>query len=189
MVHSGFGSLVVNLNQFYILTMQRAGEWFHWSDEESEDEAQPMVVPVASHRTRKGVLPSHRGAAAPDSSAASEESQDKPSRTHAAHNRKRARRRQQTKATALEKEVTFEKELEAHAAILSVSAAQGASGQKCVACLEPIHGVLCANSNHEPLLWACAGCPRPEKMRMAQLRRGPSATRPSRRTSLPPAIS
>ena len=52
-----------------------------------------------------------------------EESQDEPSHTFADHNRKRARRRQQTKATALEDAVCFDKELDAHAAILSLSAA------------------------------------------------------------------
>ena len=172
-----------------VFPSHRCAAWFRWSDEESEDEAQPVVVPAASHRTRTGVVPSHRGAAAPDSSAAAEESQDEPSHTYADHNRKRARRRQQTKATALEEEVCFGKELETHAAILSVSAAQEATGQICVACLEPIHGVLRANSKHEPLHWACAVCPRAEKMRSAPIRRGPGATRPARRTSLPPPTS
>ena len=134
--------------------------WFRWSEEESEDEAQPMVMSAGSQITRTDVFPNHLGAAAPDSTAAAKESQDRPSRAYAAHNRKRALRRHQIKATALAKEASFETELEADAAIVSVSAAQEASGQRCVACLEPIHGVLCANSKHEPLHWACAGCPR-----------------------------
>ena len=156
--------------------------WFRWDDQESDDEAQPVMVPAESQITHTDVFPNHPGAAA-------EESQDGPSRAYADHNRKRTLRRQQTKATALEGEVSFDEALEAHAAILSVSAAEEATGQRCVACLEPIHGVLCANSKHEPLHWACAGCPRAEKMRSAQVRRGPCATRLSRRTSLQPATS
>ena len=163
--------------------------WFRWSEEESEDEAQPMVMSAGSQMTRTDLFPNNLSAAAPDSTAAAKESQDRPSRAYAAHNRKRALRRHQIKATALAKEVSFEKELEADAAIVSVSAAQEASGQRCVACLEPIHGVLCSNSKHEPLHWGCAGCPRPEKTRSEQVRRDPGATRTYRRTALPPATS
>ena len=167
----------------------RGAAWFRWSDEESEDEAQPMVVLWTSQITRTDVFPNYPGAAAPNSSAAAEELPGAPSRAYADHNRKRARRRQQTKATALEGNVSFHKVFEEHAAILSVSVAEEATGQRCVACLEPIHGVLCANSKHEPLHWACAGCPRAEKMRGPQVRRGPCATRSSRRTSLQPGTS
>ena len=61
--------------------------WFRWSEGESEDEAQPMVMSAGSQMTRTDLFPNHLSAAAPDSTAAAEESLDRPSRAYAAHNR------------------------------------------------------------------------------------------------------
>ena len=44
--------------------MQLSRECFRWGDEESDDEAQPLVVPATSQRSRTDVFQNHRGGAA-----------------------------------------------------------------------------------------------------------------------------